>query len=711
MKLFIALVVLGKVAAECPNACSGHGSCGAYDECTCYANWQGGDCGYRTCPFSLSHVDSPKGDLDGSADTLSGIDTIVIVDSTVYPFGTTEQYPAMVDSLGTELTQTAHDYSECGNKGLCNRKAGECECFDGYEGAACQRASCPDITCSGHGTCHSAAQLAYFDNQNEYKLWDKDVTMGCLCEPGYQGPSCADKMCKYGVDPLYDDDYEREVRYASARVEIDIVNDLGENLRIDYKLAGTYAIKFYDVFGEDFKTLPIMVNSNCSTVVDALEALPNTVIPADSVTCLENQTLNNDKIAYDLMFTGNPGELMPIEVDMYLDGNRPTVYLAHNENNTVVQFNVQTTVYPNYYGISGEFTDYFSTICSGVVLSMEALSEGITKTPDAGSRGMITGLSTAENKLLKKCLGDANGDTSDNVDVFDWDYGLWNTTLTPHIVKISPSSKETLDDAGKFYLLWYNDAEYYEVGGYPGVFYTGNLPPVDDDLDSLTGYAENYDIFTTSGVATVLSNSTYTQGAEFGTQDALKSEAVTGRWAEGDTTVYTSKDVSCYSGNMGDLNVCLEKGDIVFLFDSNWPKRVTLDGAEASLKTTPAADTGTMYTVVKIGVNEPTSTTYDMEDRFYFVVDKVINWDGSDTVTKDELQINTNEYTAHNDLGHYAQLVGHQQIIKFVPGETGNYNYVQQCSGRGLCDYDSGLCQCFSGYTNDNCDLQSALAV
>lgn len=39
------------------------------------------------------------------------------------------------------------------------------------------------------------------------------------------------------------------------------------------------------------------------------------------------------------------------------------------------------------------------------------------------------------------------------------------------------------------------------------------------------------------------------------------------------------------------------------------------------------------------------------------------------------------------------------------------YNYVSECSGRGLCASDTGVCTCFKGYTNDNCNTQNILAL
>lgn len=63
-----AAAVLGLAAAECPNSCSGHGTCGANDMCTCYRNWQSSDCSERTCPYGWSFTTTPQGDLNMDGD-------------------------------------------------------------------------------------------------------------------------------------------------------------------------------------------------------------------------------------------------------------------------------------------------------------------------------------------------------------------------------------------------------------------------------------------------------------------------------------------------------------------------------------------------------------------------------------------------------------------------------------------------------------------
>ena len=298
MKTCVLLALLGFAAAECPNACSGHGTCGSKDSCSCYQNYQGNDCSERTCYFGIAHVDTPKGDLNADG-MVSGPLTTVITGSEVYPWGTTEQYPNADANEG-------HFYMECSNKGICDRKSGTCDCFDGYEGTACVRASCPN-DCSGHGTCETIKELAEmkgydttagdvatttpvgtvmdFDTAIEesyaYDLWDQDKTMGCKCDPVYFGADCSLKKCKYGVDPLFYDDTDGVI-YQTTVVH------LGSLGTVASAIGGTFNMVFYDVFGEKYVTKPLdgrkMTDSTnnggltAEKVKEALEALPNGVI-------------------------------------------------------------------------------------------------------------------------------------------------------------------------------------------------------------------------------------------------------------------------------------------------------------------------------------------------------------------------------------------------------------------------------------------------
>ncbi|CAM9700093.1 unnamed protein product, partial [Ectocarpus fasciculatus] len=94
---------------------------------------------------------------------------------------------------------------ECSNKGLCDRTTATCACFIGYEGTSCQRASCPN-DCSGHGVCKTNRELAANDHDNIYELWDADMSLGCDCDAGYGSYDCSERMCPYGIDPLFIDD-------------------------------------------------------------------------------------------------------------------------------------------------------------------------------------------------------------------------------------------------------------------------------------------------------------------------------------------------------------------------------------------------------------------------------------------------------------------------------------------------------------------------
>jgi hypothetical protein len=245
--LILALVGLGCVAAMCPNQCSGHGSCGANDACTCYGNWIDADCSQRRCAYSSAWVDAPS------------------------------------------ATDTAHWYAECSNKGICDRKTGQCKCFDGYEGKACKRSTCPN-DCSGHGTCEYIQELS----SAAYTLWDQNKVQGCKCDRGYEGPDCSSRQCPKGDDPMTvgQTDEVQTITFTDADTTA---------------FANSATFTFTDLYGGTWTTRPFTPvkwdngseqTTPTANLKAALEGLPNHVIESVTVTAA---TASNG-VAYAVTF-------------------------------------------------------------------------------------------------------------------------------------------------------------------------------------------------------------------------------------------------------------------------------------------------------------------------------------------------------------------------------------------------------------------------
>merc|ERR1712093_104989 len=81
------------------------------------------------------------------------------------------------DPSGRFAQDEGHFYMECSNQGLCDRKTGVCECFDGYTGVACARQACPN-DCSGHGTCQTVGELR---SQDPVKLLNSNSGKPATC--------------------------------------------------------------------------------------------------------------------------------------------------------------------------------------------------------------------------------------------------------------------------------------------------------------------------------------------------------------------------------------------------------------------------------------------------------------------------------------------------------------------------------------------------
>lgn len=724
--------------------------------CDCQRNYYGNDCSQQGCPYGKAHVDTPKGDLNGDSQ-VSNPDTTVIQNNNQYPHGTTEKYPAMMNSDLQELTNTAHYYMECSNKGTCDTSSGTCTCYDGYEGAACQRASCPGYpqnTCSGHGVCRTISQLAWDSYQNVYELWDRDATMGCSCDAGYSGPDCSDRDCDYGVDPQYFDDVSTEklnawtflimtTRKTNPLSAAGKYEELFENGATGGEQSGgTYAIRFTDHHGEDWLTRDLPAYSTCATIVQALEDIPNGVIPKDSVYCKKYDFFNIEegeiggKQWEDAKYDSNYNGIAPhvrhnlyhaVSWETWTDAlygeDQPNIvkYLAteiassYNISRRITPTKVSGTGFELIFsGNPGSHADpkietrtngYQPTITASkdggniAKLVTKVFSDGdlandddffgdhcdgvTVKIDTAYNRLDTTSITDDEQKRLKACLGDANGKNDDNIEVYNWDYG---SNTFPHLIKLVRTVSSYQDGGSIVPIKWDNTNNKFDM-----------LIPFAPKDGLIT---DEYEVFTTKGTFQLVTDDAQVL-ASFGSNilytynpSRYKSDS---KYVDYSQTVYTSNydgDVSCEGiavnpSQNTEVDACLSPGSWVTYFAPD----------------SPAANPPhlNLYEVGSIGkkqihfYNRDVISGTDLNDESYD--------NGYDILVNQVKLKNGNNWGIggkDNDHGNADYF-----LYRFTPHEDSTYQYVAQCSNRGTCDTTSGTCECFDGYTGETCSSQS----
>ena len=284
--------------AHCPNSCSGRGDCGEFDMCSCFTDYTGSDCGQRTCPFEKAWVvTNANGDINHDDDRWDGVTYLpgfefkesgmpYVVDQN-NPTGTFESWP---HTLNTVTKDEGHFYMECANRGRCDRGSGECQCFSGFTGAACERSTCPG-DCSGHGLCKT---VSLQNGGNAYTLWDGEMSRSCVCDPGFDGVDCSQRKCPFGDDPL-------TTSQTTETAVVDIWADDGRTSGLELVandaariLEGSFKLKYTDYNGKVWTTDSITIAADESTGTHfttiannakaALLALPNDVIRDVTVT-------------------------------------------------------------------------------------------------------------------------------------------------------------------------------------------------------------------------------------------------------------------------------------------------------------------------------------------------------------------------------------------------------------------------------------------
>jgi len=258
--------------AACPNACSQRGTCNDENVCNCFDGWTGGDCARRSCPYGLSWSATS---YDNLVDDRTGADIIM---SSPGGYGVWNGDELDLEAAFEDMYPKVpglRQYTECSSRGTCDYTEGTCNCFDGFEGKGCRRASCPN-DCNGHGRCLTNAEVDFMYTSHtpfNDQFWDKDATQQCVCDRGFEGWDCSQRTCPVGDDPTtacsehIADDYQ-------------LVFVMRSSLSTDEY----FTLEFEDSFGGTFTTRPI-ASASCTTGEDcpevqyALLELPNMAIP------------------------------------------------------------------------------------------------------------------------------------------------------------------------------------------------------------------------------------------------------------------------------------------------------------------------------------------------------------------------------------------------------------------------------------------------
>ncbi|CAH0379012.1 unnamed protein product [Pelagomonas calceolata] len=349
MKLALLALAATTAHAACPNSCSGHGTCGADDTCTCYQDWvmgdqDGGDCSDRRCPYQVAW------------------------------------------SAGPDKTGNIHTYAECAGVGICDRGSGDCECFEGYTGRGCGLQTCQN-DCSGHGECVYAEDVTFGTVYGDYAgvpdangdivasgvgvgaskvpqkpNWDSGKVRMCVCEPGYTDIDCSRRMCPKGNDVMDERlDLTTSLKYQTQTVTLIGAGALGDG-KVSVSGCGdttdaaatdacfgdlvgkSFALTFTSKLNQSYTTKPIIVagitaNTDVAgaqvatqdAVQAALHELPNYVVDGCTVTCTYAYKIGVSalypSVSCDIGFNGGsvagPQYLLEVEADKCDSGCTP----------------------------------------------------------------------------------------------------------------------------------------------------------------------------------------------------------------------------------------------------------------------------------------------------------------------------------------------------------------------------------------------------
>lgn len=280
----VSLLFQLSLAQPCPNLCSSHGRClNPGRKCECYEGYTGGDCSQYLCPTGPAW-----------ADLAVGIDK-------------------------------AHQPAECSNMGICDRTTGICACNVGFSGTACERKDCPN-SCNNFGKCQSMQYYAQTKDPGTGTIfkyttpWDYNMLYGCNCDEGFYGPACSLRMCPTGDDPLT----------GSGVATVTNPAQFNAIQRVSCKAGGgTFTLSF-----RGKTTARINFNAKANDIKTALEALPSLGAGSTQIVLTGSQACLDSGTSFTVEFTQHFGNIPLMVPDPKLltfsDAlNTPTLSVAY----------------------------------------------------------------------------------------------------------------------------------------------------------------------------------------------------------------------------------------------------------------------------------------------------------------------------------------------------------------------------------------------
>jgi len=554
------------------------------------------------------------------------------------------------DAQNSEVTGNAHHYAECSNAGECDRKTGECTCNDGFSGDGCRYSTCPN-DCSGHGTCEYSSEVTTEGHFFETTARTSTHIRANNDRQYNLWDNKATRYCK--CDPYYygNDCSLRMCPRGNDPLTKMVPNMLGANIE-ERNEVQTVTISAANTYANNKGVYVGLAGSFTLTYTDAY-GQPWTTRPIRVKT-----KLTGDKLSF---LASAPTTITDTGARLNLFQRHDTVKFSSSSTLAVVKEATPTTI--TTQGAVGS-SDVAGASGNYIVLA----------NPDTGEVGVQRALMELPNQVIPSIQVDE--------------------TITP----TSNVFRITFSDAA-------NSGDQHMLQCKVDACTHDGCQPRSDGVKGLfqVSSAVASSSFTTT-IAEAATGDFTNIPSSFSDLTAVTTAAATlvvksfSGTNSGDTLTRTAGDTLA---GFGDLS---GEAGLNFLFFN------TFSGDDLGQSTAIVAGTvtddntkgvaNTKVTFADDGHDLGVGDTVQIAHSSTYIV-KVVEV-ASAVVTFDR-DMGT---TAENDVLYFTKVTASPCTVEETTKGTSE---LLECSGRGLCDDSTGTCECFEGYTDEDCSKQTVL--